>query len=189
MFSGMTPIVIKCESTKSYSTRRIIRQIQSINVDWPHNIVLSIYRRPGNQITLIELLSQEFKDKILASQSTRPFPFQVTAVDNLTTPPNAQFARWLADGASCLIRIEVPRDDEAIRDTVALWKRDRDNRSVDQGFNWDVAFREKEQVLPRGNPNPTVESATILTYPNENRLVLDDSPETVLKVKTWLRSY
>ena len=54
----MKPLVISCESSKSYSTRRIIRQLHGVAAEWPEDLILSIFRRPRDKTTYVEILSR-----------------------------------------------------------------------------------------------------------------------------------
>src|SRR5208282_4215417 len=86
-FMSANPVVIRIESSKSFSIKRIVRHLQSVDAQWPNNLILSIFRIPRNRYTFIELLSAPYRDKILSSHRHTPFPFNVEAVSHVTTSP------------------------------------------------------------------------------------------------------
>jgi hypothetical protein len=111
---AMKPAVICCESSKLYSSKRIIRHLHGVEAEWPDDTTLSIFRRPRDKMTYVELLSHRFANKILASQGRQSFPFTVKLSNNIIFQQSHKACQWLKNGASCLLKIDMPHNDEGI---------------------------------------------------------------------------
>ena len=90
---NLTPVVIICDSSRSCSNKRIIRQLLSVRIESSLNLILSIFRKSRNSMTLIEILYTQFGDKILSSQENTEFAFQVRMFDNITFSHDEIMAR------------------------------------------------------------------------------------------------
>ena len=93
--TNLAPVVIICESSRSYSTKRTRRQLLSVRIGPSLNLILSIFRKPRNSMASIEVLHKQFRDKILPSQENAKFRFQVWMSNNITFPPGEITARWI----------------------------------------------------------------------------------------------
>lgn len=148
-FMRANPVVIRIESSKSFSIKRIVRHLQCVNAQWPNNLILSIFRTPRNRHTFIELLSATYRDKILSSHRHTPFPFNVDAVSHVTTSPNETLSQWLVDHATCQLRIDIKPDDVRMKTVIQIWEKDkRKDGGSENACKWNESYVLEQQRLP-----------------------------------------
>jgi hypothetical protein len=176
--TNLTPVVIICESSRSHSTKRIIRQLLSVPIGPSLGLILSIFRKPRNSMTFIEVLYTQFSDKILSSQENADFPFQVRLSDHITFPPDEITARWITEGATCHLRIDIPYNDERLKVVLKLWEQDRKEASslpIDEStLKWKNTHKLQHQKLPRSNPQAPTTQKTFRKVPVERRIEIED---------------
>jgi hypothetical protein len=160
---ALRPVVLQVTSKKSYPTSKIIARIQSIPSRWPHNQILSIFRKPRNQITLIELLSPTYLRHILASYERDPFPFAILASENYTTVPNETMSKWIQEGVTVHLRIGITNHKENWDRVLQLWRHDVLYDQGEDALRWGQGFRMTQQITPRKR---TTEDATAEPLPS-----------------------
>ena len=106
--------VVQFKCPRTYATRRVVRQLISIDVSAYNPTILSIQRRRKDPYGIIEFLSPHYVSIILRHQQIAPFPFELTLSQTYAPqliPPFVE--NWVADGTSIHIRIEISNEDKA----------------------------------------------------------------------------
>jgi hypothetical protein len=105
---AINPGVLRVQSPKSYSLKRIIRHLLSVPIGDSLACILSIHRSTGSKVSLIEIFHPEYRAKILSSANLEPFPFDISATANITSKPNTTVCGWISQNASIHLRINIP---------------------------------------------------------------------------------
>jgi len=183
---AVKPGVLRVESSKTYSIRRIMRQLMSVPIGDTLGGILSIHRSTGSKITLLEIMHPEFRAKVLSSAQIEPFPFDISPTANITNNPNNTVCRWIAGCASIHIRIGIPSfQDPNVNAIVDLWDFDRKESNTagktDSTLKWGAPYRLKEQILPRRADSGTIAESLSAVHV-EPRIKIDDDQPLVEKV-------
>jgi hypothetical protein len=107
------PYVLRVTSSRSMSTRKIVQHLHSTRVNWPDNIILSIYRPARAAESYVELLKPTYAGAVWQSNQQSPFPFQIASAPRQTHEPSEEFKSWLAAGATIHLRLSISQQDKA----------------------------------------------------------------------------
>ena len=143
------------------STRKIVQHLHSTRVNWPDNIILSIYRPARAAESYVELLKPTYAGAVWQSNQQSPFPFQIASAPRQTHEPSEEFKSWLADGATIHLRLRISQQGKA-----AILARQQVVRGTQGGYRTTI------QKIP--TPTSSVQEGPPTSNEPPPRYAVDD---------------